>query len=269
MVERLACIGLDPSYVATLKKAYETFGHVVIPYDVPPRMYSHLGKLYAESQQVAGRFLGIDQVVWYSYFPGNALAPDVRKAIALSDVRSFPDVRTTILHDDRALSLVLATQADPGPRLSRGYVAPGARCLFESLSVLKVGNDHCGDGKLLVEGVVPDSNVAGIVEPFIRDAESIRILIANDTAWSLKYESSDWRKNVKAKVTEVPLAERPTLVPRARILADHLKLSIVGIDFIGSNDAGWNLLEVNAYPSLDDVVEAQDTFKRMLCDFVW
>lgn len=263
-MDRIACIGLDPPYVDAVKA--KSSGHVLV-YDVPPRMYSHRGKLFAESPSVTGRMLTVDRVIWYSYFPGNPLAAEVRKAIALSDVPSFPDVRRTVQHDDRALSLIQASEVDPGPKLSRGYVTKGTRCLFDALTVLKVGNDHCGDGKLLVEGVVPESNVSGVVEPFIKDAESIRVLLVNGKSWILKYESADWRKNVNAKVTQAASTTYFPLVARGRRIAEGLRLAIVGIDFIGSNE-GWNLLEVNAYPGLDDVVEAQEAFKGMLCDFV-
>lgn len=263
-MDRLVCIGLDRTYVDDVKAAS---GLPAIFYETPPAMHSHRGRLFAESPSVAGKMLQVGRVIWYGYFPGNPLAAEVRRAIALSDVPSFPDVRKAILHDDRALSLLIATAADPGPRMSRGYIPAGTRCIFPEMAVLKVGNDHCGDGKLLLEGVLPDSNLGGIVEPFIK-GESIRALVVGRNLWMLKYESADWRKNVKAKVTEIHAAEPLGVMSRARTIAETLDIPTLGVDFIGSNEDGWVVLEVNAYPGLDDVVEAQDKFRKLLCAFV-
>lgn len=263
-MERIACIGLDPPFVDAVKAKATC---LVAVYDVPPRMYSDQGKLYADRPTVSGRFWPIDRVIWYSYFPGDGLPRTVRKAIALSKVPSFPDVRRTILHDDRVNSLLLAEEADPEPRMARGYLAKHARCNFEESRVLKVGDDHCGDGKRLIEGALPEANESGVLEPFIK-GESIRVLLVGKRAWSLKYESADWRKNVRATVTEIAPSEHPTLVPRSRTIHERLGMPCLGVDFIGSDAEGWHLLEVNAYPGLDDVVEAQETFREMLCAFV-
>jgi hypothetical protein len=262
-MERLACIGLAPADVTAVKNKYE--GHVLV-YEVPPKMYSHLGQLYAESATTSGKWLPIDLVAWYGYFPQEEHTADVRKAIALSDAPSFPDVRRTVLHDDRALSLIQAELADPAEPLHRGYMTRGSRVILKEMSVWKVGNDHCGDGKLLVDGFAPQADRSGVLEPFVK-GESIRALIVGRKFWMLKYESADWRKNVNAKVTEVHPAEYPGIQPRAWTICDKLGLWAIGIDFIGSNANGWKLLEVNAYPGLDDVVEAQETFRELLVGF--
>lgn len=264
-MKRLACIGLAPADVGAVKAKFE--GAVVV-YEVPPKMYSHLGQLYAESQSVAGKWLPIDLVAWYGYFPETEHSHDVRKAIALSDAPSFPDIRRTVLHDERALSLIQAELADPGEPLHRGYMTRGSRAILKEMSVWKVGNAHCGDGKLLVDGFHPQADNSGVLEPFVK-GDSIRALIVDRKFWMLKYESSDWRKNVKAKVTEVHPAEYHGVQARAWTIFDKLGLwAGVGIDFIGSNETGWKLLEVNAYPGLDDVAEAQEVFRRRLVAFV-
>src|SRR5208282_3182061 len=130
-LERVACIGLDPQYVDVARDCLAGRALTMV-YDVPPRMGSHMGRLFAESPSIAGKMLLTDRVVWYSYF-STPIAADARKAIALSNAPSFPTVRKAILHDTRALSLILATEADPGPKLARGFVSPGIRCpVYES-----------------------------------------------------------------------------------------------------------------------------------------
>ena len=265
-MKRIACIGLAPADVEVVKVKFD--GHVVA-YDTPPKAYSHEGKLFTASSNVMGKWLEIERVAWYGYFPGNDQFTDVRKAIALSDAPSFPDIRRTVPHDDRALSLILSELADPSEPLHRGYAPKGTRSLFKERAVFKTGNDHCGHGKFLIEGLTPDSNFAdhsGVLEPFVQ-GESIRALILGRKLWMLRYESDDWRKNVKAKVTEARPEEFYGVQARAWTICDLLHLQIVGIDFIGTNAAGWKLLEVNAYPGLDDVVEAQEGFRELLGRF--
>ncbi len=265
-MDRIACVGLSPADVGVVKAKYH--GHVVV-YETPPRMYSHEGKLFAESTNVMGKWLEIERVAWYGYFPGNDLSTDVRKAIALSDAPSFPNIRRTILHDDRALSLIQAEIADPAEPMHRGYAPRGSRALFKERAVFKTGNDHCGDGKFLIEGLTPDSAFAahsGVLEPFVQ-GDSIRALMVGQKLWMLKYESADWRKNVKGTVQEIHPAEVIGVQSRARVIHEAIGIPTLGIDFIGSNDTGWKLLEVNAYPGLDDVVEAHEGFRELLGSF--
>jgi hypothetical protein len=262
-MERIACVGLEPRYVRAIKK--RPHGHVVT-YEVPPRMYSLHGRLFAESLTVNGKWLQIDRLFWYGYFPDFPRIPEVRRAIALAAVPAFPDLDLALIHDDRVLSLILATRADPKLPIKRGYLTTDSRPFtFEELHVLKVGNDHCGDGKRLINGYLGGNQgtLPGIIEPFIK-GESIRVLVVGEKAWVLKYESKkgDWRKNVDPVVTEIHFA--PGIKERGQQIAKKLDLSVVGIDFIGSHEEGWQLLEVNAYPGLEDVPEAQDEFERLL-----
>lgn len=259
---RYACIGLDNAK----ELAQRIDGHFTL-YDVPPRMYADRGLLYAESPRIMGLWLPVDAVIWYSYFPDNEKSFQARRAIALSVAVSFPDVRQTILHDDRALSLIQAQAADSGPTLPRGYAPSGVDLTFEGNTVLKVGDDHCGDGKSRVSADCPALDHPAIAEPFI-EGESVRVLVVGRTAWVLKYESTDWRKNVNAKVTEVHSAEFEGLVPRARTIAIRLNLPVLGVDFIGSNETGWYLLEVNAYPGLDQAEGAQEAFDDLAVSYL-
>jgi hypothetical protein len=137
--------------------------------------------------------------------------------------------------------------------MARGYLPRGNRVLLGELSVLKIGNDHCGDGKLLIDGLLPETEHSGIGE----------------WAWVLRYESTkpgEWRKNVQPKVTEI---QDEYLKKRGLRIAQKLGLPIVGIDFIGTREEeDWKLLEVNAYPGLDDApLKAQTVWEETLCRF--
>ena len=171
--------------------------------------------------------------------------------------RRFPDVRSTLPLDERAIALVIASGADEQAS-RRGYVPAGTETNVEREQVLKWGNRHCGEDKARVAGLVKADHDA-VIEPFV-EGRSERVLIVGDRAWHLGYESADWRKNVKATVSQLPVDG--DLEARARRTAERLELSVAGVDYI-VNDTGATLLEVNAYPGFDDVPEAAEAFVEL------
>ena len=250
-MELLVTIGLDADVVQPLRERLEAR---IVAYPAVPPLYSLGGQLFVESASVAGRWLTPRGVIFYGYFDG---AGPARRALALSTTPTFPDVRSTLPLDERAMALVLAMRADePGP--GRGFVPAGTTLKVERDHVIKWGNRHCGEDKARFTGSFEMPNDA-VVEAFV-DGRSERILLVGESAWQLHYESADWRKNVKATVTTVNLDSR--LVARARHTAQRLGLAVAGVDYI-VNDDGARLLEVNAYPGFDDVPDAADAFVEL------
>jgi hypothetical protein len=250
-VDLLIAIGVDADIVQRLRDALDAR---IVAYPAVPRLYSLEGGVRVESATVAGRWLEPRGIIYYGYFDD---AGSARCALALGATPTFPDVRSTLPLDERAIALVLASRADEqGPR--RGYIPAGIEINIEREQVLKWGNRHCGEDKARVTGMVnADHDV--IIEPFV-EGRSERILIVGDQAWHLRYESSDWRKNVKATVSKLPVDR--SLEARARRTAERLELAVAGVDYI-VNDAGATLLEVNAYPGFDDVLEAAEAFVEL------
>lgn len=244
-------IGLDPPLVEALSARVEAR---VVAYPSIPATYSIDGVVRVESARVAGRMLEPRGVLFYGYFDPSEAAV-ARRALALADTPSFPDVRRTLPLDDKAVALVTALEAS-GSRLARGYLPAGETPRFEGERVLKWGHRHCGEDKARVTtgSSVPKP---AIVEPFIVGT-SERILLVGDRAWHLDYESDDWRKNVRARIR---VRDEPdaALLDRARRIASHLGLVVAGIDFVVADGESY-LLEVNAYPGLDDVPDAADAF---------
>jgi glutathione synthase/RimK-type ligase-like ATP-grasp enzyme len=76
----------------------------------------------------------------------------------------------------------------------------------------------------------------------------------------LHYESADWRKNVGATITVADVD--PELLARARRTADRLGLAIAGVDYVVTESEAM-LLEVNAYPGLEDLPDASEAFIGM------
>lgn len=259
-------IGLDREMVARIRAAISQ--QHIIAYDNIPDMYSMNGKLYVESPNIMGKFLKVDFVLWYGYFPEKN-SVSAMKTIALSDALSFPSVRSTIVHEDRALSLIKCRKADDSLPLPRGWIPPNTQVEIEPGTVAKFGNIHCGENKVRIdEPTMRAFDEGAIVEPFI-SGKSRRILIVGQKAWQIDYESDDWRKNVNAKTTVTKLFGGhmqdnvdPWLVLRATNMASKLSLHIVGADYIGER-GHWQLLEANAYPGLEDIPEAQEEFVRI------
>lgn len=250
-MDLLVTIGLEPPLASALQTRIDARS---VHYATPPAGYALDGRVLVESSRVAGRMLEPRGVVFYSYFE-DASAAVLRRALALGDTPSFPDVRRTLPLDDKVLALVAALGADV-PRLARGYLPAGEVPAWSGERVLKWGHRHCGEDKSRAESgfVLP---APAIVEPFV-EGSSERILIVGEGTWHLRYESEDWRKNVGAQVTVLETPD-PALLAVGRALAAHLGLVVAGIDFIVRDGIPY-LLEVNAYPGLDDVPEAQDAF---------
>lgn len=264
-VTLLITIGVEPREVEYLRDQVDAR---VVAYPGVPEIYALDGKLFVESANVMGKYLQPSGVIYHGYFEGPAVE-QARRAIALSDIPSYPDVRSTILHDDRVHSLLLAQQFDTVERefeLHRGYLPatayPGDRGQkwpsFEGERVVKWGNRHAGEGKKRVQcfNTIPEP---ALVEPFVR-GRSERILLVGESSWHLTYASLDWRKNVGATVTIEPEVDA-TLLYRAQAIAKGLRLPVLGVDFITDPvEANSYLLEVNAYPGFEDVPDAAMSF---------
>jgi len=257
-MQPLISIGLEPHIVEAIKAEV---GHIV-DYQYLPDIYSIDGVTYVQSQ-FGVHYIRPRGILYYCYFdnPGSK-----RRSLALSNTPTFPDVRHTIQHDDKVLSFVAARMADTGSVITaplysvqdvpRGFASADHQISIETPVVAKWGQWYCGDGKKICEGTV-DAPEPAILEPFIK-GESHRILFVGHSAWQIRYESDDWRKNVNSKIT---VLNKPdfNLVERARRIQRNLHLNVVGIDFV-INDTGAYLLEVNAYPGLDQVPEAESVF---------
>jgi hypothetical protein len=247
-MDLLVTVGLDAGLVEQLRGALEAR---LVAYPAVPRIYSLEGRVFVESATVTGRWLEPRGVVYYGYFDD---AAEVRRALALGTTPTFPDLRATLVLDERAMALLLALRADEA-RSRRGFVSPGIEVRLEREHVLKWGNRHCGDDKARAVGSIIIRN-ASVVEPFV-EGSSERILLVGDHAWHLRYESTDWRKNVGATVTRIEPDEE--LVDRARRTSQRLGLAVAGVDYVVGTK-GATLLEVNAYPGFDDVSDAEVAF---------
>lgn len=243
-------IGLDPHVVEAISQKINRY---ISDYQHLPDIYAVNGESYIQSQS-GSHYIRPVGILYYCYFES---PENHRRALALADTPTFPDVRQTIHHDDKVLSLIAARNADHGELdVPRGFTHENQTINLKSPLVAKWGKWHCGDGKKICEEYI-DVPEPAILEPFI-EGESYRILIVNHEVWQIKYESDDWRKNVNSKITVLDKPDS-VLADRAVNIANKLNLKVCGIDFI-VNDTGAYLLEVNAYPGLYQVPKAEESF---------
>lgn len=261
-------IGLPEEWVAEIKQRAEV--RYIAQSPVVPRVFARSGQTFIESYQTPGRFLQPNIVLWYGYFPNSTIA---RQALAVSNTPTFPNVRRTLPWDDKMLSVVMVQEVDE-KTVPRGYLPPTASGYpepsWDRNTVLKWGNSHCGENKILlrdgIEPLIVEATLNSLLsEPFV-DGESHRILIVGDHTSQLVYDAVDWRKNVNGKITKLRTVD-PDLSERTHKITGHYGLAIAGVDYVIGR-MGTMLLEVNTYPSLDEDDEAREHFFMMAAEAV-
>lgn len=251
-------IGLPEEWVAEIK---ERAGVRYIAHsEVVPNSVAVDGYVLLGSQQTIGRWLRPNIVLWYGYFPASRFA---RTAIAISNTPSFPDIRKTLPWDDKTMAVIMAQDADEP--VDRGLAQGPMQGPWSANTVLKWGDSHCGENKqLMPTGKEQLDERAGnsdiLSEPFI-EGESHRILIVGYHMSQLVYESNDWRKNVNSTITLLSTVD-PDLVERTLTIVRRYGLTVAGLDFV-LGEGRPTLLELNAYPSLDEDPVARETFIKM------
>ncbi len=266
----VVAIGLDDDVVATIGSLA---GVKIKAYQAVPKMYAHDGQVFIEDDRIMDAYFSPTLVLWYSYYEDKMRW---RWPLAMSNTWSFPDVRRTILWDDKMQSVLLASLADPihvKDRPSRGFYPEGAPLDISKLppdTVLKWGNSHCGENKILTSGDCQDTPKGPVLaEPFL-GGRSYRILTVGKYVSQLEYLSDDWRKNVNGKIVKCDKVDA-RLRHRSDDIMKHYGLEIAGIDFVVGPDNEYGdydslLLEVNAYPGLDQDLAAKHHFIAMAAE---
>jgi len=132
--------------------------------------------------------------------------------------------------------------------------------------VLKVGTEHRGIGKHLIQSVkdIPEWEGIATMEPFF-EGESVRVLIIGNDTFSFKVTNeTSWIKNGPgADIEKVSVSDE--LVEHAKNAARYFGLDIAGVDYIVEKDGTPHFLEINQYPGLglfDDMEECARSFLK-------
>ncbi len=133
--------------------------------------------------------------------------------------------------------------------------------------VMKVGQAHSGEGKILVRGPedVPSSwEGTATCEPFFEGRSARILLIGNDAYGIWTDNPNSWIKNSAGAETS-PWPNPPaSLVQHARGVADYWSLDVAGIDYIIGANGTAHFLELNQFPGLDVTDEIVDVARKFL-----
>lgn len=134
--------------------------------------------------------------------------------------------------------------------------------------VLKIGNEHRGEGKYLIRSAtdIPPWEGIATMEPFFL-GESVRVLLLGDRAFGVRIHHDDsWIKNAPGARLErwTPNAR---LIEHARKAKDLFDLPIAGVDYV-VNDQGFHFIELNPFPrvglSEESMLVARDIFREAM-----
>lgn len=125
--------------------------------------------------------------------------------------------------------------------------------------VLKVGNQHQGTGKFLVqpgdEEAVTDYNGVASAEPFF-DGMSVRILFIGAEQFALRLENTEsWIKNSSGAEVFAWNDAPKEMFSHAKKVRDYFDLEICGIDYIVDSSNKFHFLEYNSFPGISATEE--------------
>ncbi|MEI7895317.1 MAG: hypothetical protein WCI05_19630 [Myxococcales bacterium] len=136
--------------------------------------------------------------------------------------------------------------------------------------VLKVGEEHRGEGKYLIRAAedIPRWEGIATMEPFF-EGESVRVLLVGDRAFGVKVlNDHSWIKNSMGASFE-PWEPDEAMVKHARRAAALFGLEIVGVDYV-VDAAGFHFIELNPFPRLgmsrESASAAREVLRRAMDD---
>jgi len=134
--------------------------------------------------------------------------------------------------------------------------------------VLKIGNEHRGEGKYLIRSTadIPPWEGIATMEPFFL-GESVRVLLLGNRAFGVRIHHDDsWIKNSPGARLEMWTPDA-SIIEHARKAKDLFELPIAGVDYV-VNARGFHFIELNPFPrvglSEESTLVARDIFREAM-----
>lgn len=207
----------------------------------------------------------------------------VRRAIMQfavdNNVPCWPDPSVLLQIDDRFTVLQKCVEAglvNHPVVFSTWADRQGIEMTLNTPYVLKVGNQHQGEGKFMIHGdginEVPEWEGIASAEPYFANCVSARALTIGDREFSLRFDNpTSWIKNsAGADVAAWPEAPE-AMWEHARRVHRHFGLEVSGIDYVIEKDGTPHFLEFNSFPGVgatDEIAEIATKFFREKMTFV-
>lgn len=183
--------------------------------------------------------------------------------LAASSIKCWPDPKVLLSLSDRHLTMIKCIDhelVNHHKEVFRYSVDMLNYFLSNDLSflppfpfVVKYGQSHQGEGKLLVENKltkIPKFSGRATIEPFFK-GKSTRVLVIGEKTFGAEFvNDKSWIKNSAG--ADVQSWDPPEgFVEHAKKITNALKLDICGVDYIVGNDGSLHFLEANQFPGLD------------------
>jgi len=209
-------------------------------------------------------------------FRGAVYFADVRdKDVERHNLRLFCDHAVPCWPDPAALLAVSERHAALARVVAAGLVDhPVVQAQFSRQPllplpyVLKIGDEHRGEGKVLIRSAsdIPSWEGIATMEPFF-EGESVRVLLIGDCAFGVRIRNDDsWIKNSPGASVE---AWEPdgAIVAHAQRAMRLFGLEIAGVDYVIDSN-GFHFIELNPFPrvglSKESIGVAREMFRGVM-----
>jgi hypothetical protein len=189
------------------------------------------------------------------------------RLLADHEIPCWPDPAALLAVSDRhaALARCVAAGLVDHPVLQAHYTRdPLLPCPY----VLKIGDEHRGEGKHLIRSAadIPRWDGIATMEPFFEGA-SVRVLLLGGRAFGVRiHNEGSWIKNAPGASLE---AWEPddAIVLHARRAMQLFGLTIAGVDYV-IDAGGYHFIELNPFPrvglSKESAAVAQGMFREAM-----
>jgi hypothetical protein len=222
--------------------------------ELAPRVRVEAGQLLVRDPEDRDVWLPVDAVIFHGIFEDDL---PLLTALALWGGPCLPDALGLLDLRPRIAGLARSLRVTRFGNPPRGYANPGDVVRSDSPAVVKFGEWHCGEGKERFTGEFRCSEPT-LVEPFL-EGQAVRVQLIGDRAWQMRLGGEGWKKSIHGDDTAF-VEPDPELVADTRQLADHFRMSILGVDYIARTGSGYSLLEVNHVPNVTHFPEIRSAF---------
>ncbi len=203
-----------------------------------------------------------EAVLWYCSVDDDELRLGNERALRESGVPCWPSLDLLEKWGDRRDKLQAAAAAGLVDDVLFAHATSLDKEVAARDTVVKVGNLHVGEGKILVRAgeLFPLWDGLASVEPFV-EGRSVRAYVVGDRAYGVEYTNDlSWIKNGPGADTfEVELGNE--LEEHAKRAHALYGFPVSGVDYIVRPDGSFRVLEHKHFPGVTLHAEAEEAIK--------
>jgi hypothetical protein len=202
------------------------------------------GELLAEDRSAWNRYRVVRRTIFHGIFEDDLPAIT---SLALWGGPCLPNALGMLVARPRITNLAFAKRASRFADLARSYFTHGQTATFDSPTVIKWGEWHCGEGKELVNGEQRFEEPT-LAEPYVA-GDAVRVQVIGGRAWQIRLGGDDWKKSIHHS-TAVLVPCNDELVEDTKRQMTQFGVELGASDYIVSADGSKHLLEFNHIPNV-------------------